>query len=101
MSLAPKLALLAALIAGPGLAADSCSPDEVWFRGPSGKARFTVEIADDAAERAVGLMNRNRMAASHGMLFVYNRPGEVSFWMENTLIPLDMIFIRADGVGLG
>ncbi len=95
---ARKLILAAALVAGTGAVAQECRPDTVQLRGDWGEARFTVEVADDPAERAVGLMNRPSMPKSAGMLFVYDRAQRVSFWMENTLIPLDMIFADADGV---
>ncbi len=75
-----------------------CAENRVDLRGDWGQARFTVEVADDHEERALGLMNRPAMAASAGMLFVYEYPQRVGFWMENTLIPLDMIFMGADGV---
>jgi uncharacterized protein len=58
---------------------------------------FEVEIADDDAERERGLMFRRDMAANHGMLFDFNPPERVSFWMHNTHLPLDIIFIGADG----
>lgn len=63
-----------------------------------GSHRFSVEIADDNAERAQGLMNRHSMDRDHGMLFIYDKDQPVSFWMKNTYIPLDLIFISSEGV---
>ena len=75
-----------------------CQEDVLWIRGDWGKARFAVEVADDSSERALGLMNRESMPSSKGMLFVYDHPQSVSFWMKNTLIPLDIVFADATGV---
>lgn len=88
--------IMAGAVAGAA-AAQECTPERLDIRGDWGTARFGIEIADDPAEQAQGLMFRESLAASAGMLFVYPRPGSPSFWMKNTLIPLDMLFIRSDG----
>lgn len=66
----------------------------VTARGP---VRFQVELADTDAERAQGLMFRGSMPADRGMVFVFDRAAPQSFWMRNTYIPLDIIYIGADG----
>ena len=62
-----------------------------------GVHRFEVEIADTEASRERGLMFRKILAADRGMLFDFKTPQPVSFWMKNTLISLDMVFITGDG----
>lgn len=90
------LACGVAAFCAPAFAAD-CSPDRISIRGDWGQAAFTIEVADDPNERAQGLMHRESMPTTHGMLFVFDAPQRASFWMKNTLIPLDMIFVQSDG----
>jgi uncharacterized membrane protein (UPF0127 family) len=79
--------------------ASACSADSrAVFHTAKGDFAFTVEIADTDAERERGLMFRTALAPDAGMLFDFHRPQQVTFWMQNTLIPLDMIFIGADGI---
>lgn len=64
----------------------------------AGQVAFSVEIADDPGERERGLMFREDMPDRHGMLFVFERTDEVGFWMKDTPLPLDLVFIGEDGV---
>ncbi|MGE0828924.1 MAG: DUF192 domain-containing protein [Hyphomonadaceae bacterium] len=63
----------------------------------AGTRRFTAEIANTDEERARGLMYRQTMADNHGMLFDFDPPEQAVFWMRNTPLSLDIIFIGADG----
>lgn len=59
--------------------------------------RFKVEVAATPAEQQKGMMFRTRMGADEGMVFPFPQPREASFWMRNTVIPLDLIFVAPDG----
>lgn len=91
-------ALVGCLVAGIALAQTPLGPRETLVVATQGGPReFQVEIADDGQERSKGLMFRREMADDAGMLFDFKSEQPVGFWMENTYIPLDMIFIKADG----
>ena len=68
---------------------------QVTVRAP--KAELRLEVAATAADRERGLMDRRTLAPHTGMLFVFDADAPVEFWMKDTLVPLDMIFVGADG----
>src|SRR5882724_13471360 len=85
------------------LAADITGPQRTLPQSPltiqtaKGPARFTVEMATTPQQQQVGLMFRKTLAPNAGMLFDFGVESPQAFWMKNTLIPLDMLFIKADG----
>lgn len=68
------------------------------FLDPGGAVirSITVEIAEDEESRQRGLMDRRQLTLSEGMLFLFPVPDSLSFWMKNTMLPLDIMFVAAD-----
>ncbi len=83
----------------PALAQDDVTFDRATLKIETAKGvhSFEVELATNDDQRARGLMFRNEMAPDAGMLFVYRRDRVLTMWMANTYLPLDMLFIGADG----
>lgn len=95
-----RLHLIAAIVLGlwaAVLPARAAGDDVVSIASKTGVHSFTVELARTEAERAKGLMYRKTLAPDRGMLFDFHQEQEVAFWMDNTYVSLDMIFIRGDG----
>jgi uncharacterized membrane protein (UPF0127 family) len=91
------LAALIGLLVSAGGRASAAELQPLEIATKSGVKMFAVEMATTDAEREKGLMYRKELADGRGMLFDFTPEQEVSMWMKNTFIPLDMIFIRADG----
>ena len=92
-----SIALIAFILAFASGPAGAAGEQTVEIASKTGVHIFSVEVVDNDADRAKGLMYRKELPEGRGMLFDFRRDQEVSFWMQNTYIPLDMIFIRGDG----
>lgn len=90
-------ALLALLTLSPAIGAEGALTP-LTIQTKAGPVRIEAEVARTAEERQVGLMYRRALAEDRGMLFDFGADTDISMWMKNTFIPLDMVFVRSDGV---
>jgi uncharacterized membrane protein (UPF0127 family) len=95
------LLLLLAACASPQPPPPKAQPTVTLSAADGSLVKVDVEVVDTPEGRQRGLMNRASIADNAGMLFLFPREQQLSFWMKNTLIPLDIIFIRADYSVLG
>jgi len=94
------LVILSLLLLSPGVAgaaARRLPVEKIVIETQHGARVFTLEIAADDASRETGLMHRTNLARDRGMLFDFGKPVMTAFWMKDTPLPLDMLFVRADG----
>lgn len=89
--------VLFGVLAARAARAETLPTEMVVISTAAGDVTFKAEVAATEAQRSVGLMNRKDMATDAGMLFIFDGEGERYFWMKNTYLSLDMIFIAADG----
>lgn len=98
MSLVRRLlAVLVLFVAAVSSAGAGAPLEKLVFETAEGPRAFQVEIADTAEKRQTGLMYRRSLADDHGMLFDFGKPQDISMWMQNTYVSLDMVFVGADG----
>jgi len=95
--LVAALLLVAPPVMVPALAQVTFGHGELDIETASGRHHFDIELATKDEQQIQGLMFRRTLAPDAGMLFLYPSEREIQMWMKNTVIPLDMIFIRADG----
>ena len=96
----PKVRLAALLVAlfASATAASQTGPQKLpSIRLNAGIHNIQAEVAQSAEERSIGLMFRETMGTSEGMLFAFEQPAQQCFWMKNTLLPLSIAFIADDG----
>lgn len=85
---------LSLLLASPAHATDA---NKLTIKSGKAKHVFNIEVADDDLEREKGLMYRTSLDKDAGMLFIFKFEDVQNFWMKNTFIPLDILFIKKDG----
>jgi len=105
LAVVPALLLFAFLASAAGVRAQEAGSPMILPVDPAplvastddGEVRFQIEVADTPEERSRGLMFRERMPDNQGMLFVFPQSLPVGFWMKNTILPLDLLFVSDKG----
>jgi len=95
---APLLVVVVMLTGMLQQPAEALRRERLTLQTAQGEQVIDIEVTETAEEKALGLMFRTSLPDKTGMLFVYETPQEIAMWMKNTYIPLDMVFITADGV---